>query len=73
MDKDWRRVVREATRQGWTIEFARRGHLKLIPPDPSKQIVVIHATPSDHRAIKNVIAVMRRTGFGWPPKGKGGR
>lgn len=73
MDKDWKKVVREAARQGWTIEFGRRGQLKLIPPDPAKQIVVLHGSLSDHRSIKNAIAVMRRQGFAWPAKRKGGR
>lgn len=73
MDTDWRRIVKEAERQGWTIERGRKGQLKLIPPDPAKQIVFVHGTPSDHRAIKNAIAEMRRQGLQWPPKGKGTR
>lgn len=70
MGSDWKKVVREATRQGWRVEFARRG-LKLIPPDPTKEIVVVHRTPSDRRAIGNAIAEMRRQGLEWPPKPKG--
>lgn len=71
MDSDWKKVVREAARQGWTVEFGRRGQLKLIPPDPASKIVIIHRSPSDHRALKNAIAEMRRQGLQWPPKRKG--
>lgn len=70
---DWKKVTREAERQGWRIERGRKGQFKLIPPDPARQIVFVHATPSDHRAIKNAIAEMRRQGFRWPPRGKGER
>ncbi len=73
MDVDWKKLIKEAERQGWTIEHGRKGQRKLIPPDPTKQIVFVHRTPSDHRAIKNTLAEMRHQGFQWPPKGKGGR
>ncbi len=72
MDADWKKLVKEAVRQGWTVEFARRG-LKLVPPDPTKQIVFVHSTPSDRRAIKNAIAEMRRQGLQWPPSRKAER
>lgn len=71
MNVDWKKLVKEAERQGWTVEPGRKGQLKLVPPDPTKQIVYVHGTPSDQRAIKNKIAEMRRQGFQWPPKGKG--
>ena len=73
MDADWKKVIREAERQGWTIEHGRKGQLKLVPPDPSRQIVTVHRTPSDHRALENTLANMRRQGLRWPPKGKGNR
>ena len=73
MDPDWKRLVREAERQGWMVERRRNGQTKLIPPDPAKQIVFIHDTPSDSRALKNAIAEMRRQGLAWPPKRKGTR
>ncbi len=72
MNVDWKKLVKEAERQGWTVEVIRKG-LKLIPPDPTKKIVVVHGTPSDQRAIRNKIADLRREGLQWPPKGKGKR
>lgn len=73
MDPEWKKLFKEAERQGWRIEGGRKGQVKLIPPDPTKQIVFVHTTPSDHRAMKNTIAEMRRQGIQWPPKGKGSR
>lgn len=73
MDLEWKRLVKEAAKQGWAVERGRKGQLKLIPPDPTRQIVVIHGTPSDHRAFKNAVALMRRQGLDWPPARKGNR
>ncbi len=73
MDTDWKKLVKEVERQGWTVERGQKGQLKLVPPDPTKQIVFIHGTPSDHRAIKNAIAELCRQGLQWPPKGRGNR
>ena len=73
MDANWKKLVDEVARQGWTVEQGRKGQTKLIPPDPTKQIVFIHGTPSDHRAMKNAIAELRRQGLMWPPRGKGKR
>ncbi|HYP23269.1 MAG TPA: hypothetical protein VEV43_06830 [Actinomycetota bacterium] len=73
MGSDWNKLLKEAERQGWTIEPGRKGQSKLVPPDPAKQIVFVHSTPSDHRALKNAVAEMRRQGLQWPPRGKGER
>lgn len=73
MDLEWKRLVKEAARQGWRIQQGRKGQTILTPPDPDREIVVVHDTPSDHRAFKNAVARMRRQGLQWPPKGKGKR
>ncbi|MEX0755714.1 MAG: hypothetical protein WD556_11455 [Actinomycetota bacterium] len=67
--KDLKEVFREAERQGWKVTQTPGGHWKLVPPDPSKDIVHTGKTPSDHKALANVIAQMRRSGFRWPAKG----
>lgn len=73
MDTTWKKLLKEAQKQGWSIQQGRKGQMRLVPPDPSRQIVFVHQTPSDHRAIKNAIAEMRRQGLQWPPRGKGSR
>lgn len=63
---DWRkwlkRVLAEAPRQGFRIDRVGDGW-KLTPPDPTKPKVLLHATPSDRRAIDNARARLRRAGF----------
>lgn len=71
MDAEWKNLVKEAQRQGWRVQIGGKGQLKLVPPDPSHEMVVLHGTPSDHRAFRNAVAYMRRSGFQWPPKRKG--
>jgi hypothetical protein len=62
-----RDILRAARRQGWTIEKTKKG-LRFVPPDPTKEAVQWHHTPSDVRAIWHFVALMRRSGFQWPPK-----
>lgn len=73
MNRDWKKLIEAAEDQGWTVERTKRGAYKLVPPDVTKQIVFIHQTPSEVRAIRNKIAEMKRSGLIWPPpkKGKG--
>ncbi len=60
-------ILREAVKQGWRVEKTASGHFKAIPPDPKQRLVIVGGNASDPRAIKNVIAQMRRSGFIWPP------
>lgn len=66
MEKELREILREAERQGWRVVRGSK-HFKLYAPD-GKTIVTAPTTPSDWRAIRDVIARMRRAGFRWPPK-----
>jgi predicted RNA binding protein YcfA (HicA-like mRNA interferase family) len=60
--REARDVCNKAKKQGWSIGKTRNGHLKLRPPN--KNIVIIGpSTPSDWRAVKNLIAHMKRNGF----------
>lgn len=61
--KDLRRAAKN---QGWRMETTKKGHLKWFPPDPSKNFVIGSGTPSDHRAIKNFVAHLKKSGFIWP-------
>lgn len=64
-EKDFKKYLRAAGEQGWQVKETTKG-MQLIPPDPAKEIVTVHRTPSDHRALANVLAEMRRQGFIWP-------
>jgi hypothetical protein len=66
MSKEFQRYLRAAKDQGW-IQVPTRKGMQLVPPDPGRPIVQVHKTPSDHRALRNLLAEMRRSGFVWPP------
>jgi predicted RNase H-like nuclease len=58
--KDVRAVVRAAERSGWVMVEKARG-IQLRSPD-GVEIVTVHLTLSDHRAIKNLRADLKRRG-----------
>ncbi len=60
--KDLRRLEKAALDQGWTI-VKRNGKTLFVPVDPDKNIVTVHGTPSDRRALANTIAELRRSGL----------
>lgn len=67
-------IEKAAREQGWEVGRTKKGHLRFKPPDPTKDIVIGSGTPGDQRAVKNLLAQMKRQGFIWPwppPKGKG--
>ena len=60
--KEIRQLVAAAeTWPGWRVETTKAGWM-LYPPDKTKSGVLIHATPSDRRAWKNTIALLRKRG-----------
>jgi hypothetical protein len=59
-------VIDELGVQGWKVERSANGHFKCYPPDPAKQMVLI-ARSNDHRAIRNAVSWLRKSGFVWPP------
>jgi len=63
-------LAQAAKEQGWSLGTTKKGHLRWVPPDPKKPIVIGSGTPSDHRSIKNFLGQLRRSGFiwPWPPK-----
>lgn len=66
---DMRDIERAARDQGWRIERTSAGHLKFLHPDPAQGTVIASGTPGDQRAIKNLLAQLRRRGFIWPLRG----
>jgi hypothetical protein len=61
--KDIRALAKLLERQGWTVEI--RDHVKWIPPD-GVDPVFSGSTPSDHRAMRNIRAKLRRRGAKLP-------
>lgn len=55
-------LIRDAqTWQGWRVVEAKKGWM-LYPPDKSLSGVMVHRTPSDWRAWKNLRSELRRRG-----------
>ena len=67
MKKEILEVLKEAQDQGWRVVDSSKGWM-LYPPDRSQGPVAVHGTPSDRRALSNMIAEMRRRGFRWPAR-----
>ena len=61
MSKPVKNLVKAAERQGWAVTLRKGGHLKW--QAPSGYVYFSSATPSDHRAIKNLTADLRRAGL----------
>ena len=61
LSKEARAIVREAEAQGFTVKEKKNGWMLLTPN--GQGAVMIHKTPSDHRALKNELARLRRYGF----------
>ncbi len=61
--KDLEKAARE---QGWRVTRTTKGHWQFWPPDRRIPPATFAGTPSDWRAIRNLIADLRRKGFVWP-------
>jgi hypothetical protein len=57
-----RALIREARRQGWTVELTGSGHWRFVSPKDGERIFT-SGSSSDVRAIWNHRARMRRHGF----------
>ena len=69
MNKDAQRFLQEAERQGFVSKPIKKGLMYLAPNGVDK--VTIHLTPSDRRALDNMIAAFKRAGMIWPVAGGG--
>jgi len=63
MVKDLEKAARE---QGWRVTRTTKGHWRFWPPDRQTPPSTFPGTPCDWRAIRNLIADLRRKGFMWP-------
>jgi len=62
--KELKEIVRAAEKQGWGVERTKKGHWRFFAPD-GENIVHGAGTPSDRRALDNLLSQLRRYGFVW--------
>jgi hypothetical protein len=61
-NKDLQKLIDQArTWAGWRVSETKKGWF-IYPPDKSLPPVAVHNTPSDHRALANTVARLRRYG-----------
>lgn len=65
MKKEARALIREAERQGWTLEYGGK-HPRLVSPSGAKVPFSAHAKGAYVQTIRR----MERLGFRWPKKGR---
>lgn len=61
-----REIIAEARSQGWSVERTEGNHWRFVPPARQFPIVYTSGTPSDFRAVKNLVSQLRRCGLVWP-------
>jgi hypothetical protein len=61
MSKDLKQLMKTAKKQGWEIKVTGGGHLKWISPESG--FVFSALTPSDRRAIQNIVHQLKIRGF----------
>ncbi len=67
---DLRDIVKAAEEQGFRVERTSKGHWKFLPLDKKYPAEFFSGTPSDQRAILNLIGKLRRAGLIWPWAGR---
>jgi len=65
--KDFEQLRKAAEKQGWTVSLTKGGHRKW--KSPAGELVFSAQTPSDYRAIKNIIRELVKRGY--KPQGNG--
>lgn len=56
-------LASQARDQDWTVMPTNSGHVKFVPPEKDKPLVIAAATTTDHRAAANLLSQLRRSGF----------
>lgn len=57
--KDFKPMVNELKKEGWTVEVTKGMHHKIRPPS-GRGFVIIPSSPSDWRGVKNFKSLVRR-------------
>lgn len=56
-------LISTAQSANWVVTLTNNGHWRFVPPDKDKSIVIAPGTASDHRAIANLEAELKRSGL----------
>jgi hypothetical protein len=56
--KELKSIIRLAIKKGYTVELRKNNHYKFTAP--TGKFFFTSATPSDHRAIANIVSDMKR-------------
>ena len=70
---DLRDLQKSAKEQGWRLDTTTKGHPRFTPPDVTKKPCTFSGTPSDQKAIKNLMTCLKHSGFIWPWRKRGAR
>ncbi len=63
---DLRDIEKAAREQGWTVGRTKKGHPVFYSPDKAQPPIYGSGTPGDWRAIRNLLANLKRAGLIWP-------
>jgi hypothetical protein len=55
-----RRLFKTLESHGWAVGITNGNHYKLIPPHEDMKLIIASYTSSDHRALSNIKADVRR-------------
>jgi hypothetical protein len=58
MKRELKRLIETAAARGWTATTTRNGHIRLAHANGA--VIYTGSTPSDHRAVRNAAADLRR-------------
>lgn len=62
VSKELKNLIKAAQSwNGWRVAETKNGWM-IYPPDKNLPGILVHATESDHRAMRNTIARLRRAG-----------
>lgn len=64
VQKDLKKILKAAEKQGWRAEQLKSGHWRLYAPD-GVNIVHVSGTPEGSQAIRDIVSDLRRYGFVW--------
>ncbi|QHO90281.1 hypothetical protein CWT12_01520 [Actinomyces sp. 432] len=66
MDKDLKKILKAAEKDGYDIRTTKRGHI--VVSRDGRRVTTFAGTASDRRSLRNGLAALRRDGFEWPHK-----